>query len=349
MLKWPPGMRYALLSMAILLAMIAYTVYWFSLAGQIERNIAQWAEARRADGMVVEYEALQVTGFPLRVQAQVANVHVAAPGQNPVWGWRSPLLTGNVVPYSLNHIVLNAPQPQEIRLQINGAEEIYLLTPHSAFASIILKRGKFVRLNVDIKSGAIGGGRLKADGVKFERAQLHLRAGENGEPQGLQNPALFDISVKLENMDYPGFTGSALGPHLTRAAMTATAEGGWPAGTGVAGVREWRDSGGVVQIKALELDWGPLKLNAAGTLALDDKDRLIGAMTAKLAGFEGLIKGLQEARQLSQDEAAAARTGLSVIAMASGSRNGELSLPMVLQDGEMFVGPLRIAKLKPLY
>lgn len=350
MLKWPPWMRYALLSAAILLAMIAYTVYWFSLSGQIERGLARWTEARRAEGMVVEYEALQVTGFPLRVQAQVANVHIAAPGPHPAWTWRSALLTGNVVPYSLNHIVLNAPQPQEIRLQINGgAEENYLFTPQSAFASVILNRGNFTRLNVDLKNGAVTGSRLNTAALNFGRVQLHLRAGENGEPQGLQNPSMFDVSVKMETLDYPGFSGSALGPHLQRLAMTATVEGIWPAGSGVAGVREWRDAGGVVQIKALELDWGPLKLNAAGTLALDEEDRIIGSLTTKLAGYEGLIKGLQDAGQLNPDEASAARTGLGVIAMASGSRNGELSLPMVLQDGEMFVGPLRIAKLQPLY
>jgi len=350
MLKSPLTLRYTVLSIAVLLAILAYTVYWFMLAGEIERGINAWAEARRGEGMVVKYDALEVTGFPLRVQPQATNVHIAGPGPHPVWGWQSARLTGNVLPYSLNHIVLSAPQPQEISLQINdGAPETYMLAPQSAFASVALKQGMADRLDVDIRDATLRGGNIKTGALTFERAQLHLRAGEDGAPQGLHNPALFDVSMKLENMDYPGFAGSALGQHLSRMAATASIEGAWPSEKGTAGVRQWRDAGGVAQISAMELDWGPLKLNATGTLALDEKDRLIGSLTSKLAGYEGLIKGLQDAGQLKPDEAAAAKTGLGMIALASGSKNGELSLPMVLQDGEMFVGPLRIAKLKPLF
>ncbi|MSP42993.1 MAG: DUF2125 domain-containing protein [Alphaproteobacteria bacterium] len=350
MLKSSSTLRYAVLSVVVLLAIIAYTVYWFALAGKIERGIAAWAEARRAEGMVVKYDTLEVTGFPLRVQPQAANVHITAPGQHPMWGWRSALLTGNILPYNLNHIVFNAPQPQEISLQINGSpREQYVLAPQSAFASVALKQDMADRLDVDIRDGTLRGGNIKTGALTFERAQLHLRAGADGAPQGLHNPALFDISLKLENMDYPGFAGSALGPHLSHMAATASIEGTWPAEKGAAGVRQWRDAGGVAQIRAMELDWGPLKLKAAGTLALDDKDRMIGSLTSKLAVYEGLIKGLQDAGQLKKDEAGAARIGLGIIAIASGGKDGELSLPLVLQDGEMFVGPLRIAKLKPLF
>ncbi len=352
MLKLPPHMRYAALSIIVLLAVIAYTAYWFTLAGEIERGIVKWADARRADGMAVEYSSLEVTGFPLRMQPQAANVRIAGPGQNPGWQWRSTLLTGNVLPYNINHIVLSAPQPHDVSLRINGgALEHYHLEPLRALASLKLKRGKLARMDLDIEGGTLRGGRFKEGALSLGRVQVHTRDAKNGEveTQSLQSPTLFDISLKLENLDYPGFANSALGAHLTRLALTAAIEGGWPAGKGVAGLRQWRDAGGVAQLKAAEVDWGPLKLNAAGTLALDAQDRLIGSLTANLLGYEGLIKGLQEAGQLNKDEARAASTGLGIIAMAAGDKDGGLTLPMVLQDGEMFVGPLRIAKLKPLY
>lgn len=342
--------RYAALSGIVLITIIAYTAYWFSLAEEIVYGIAKWAEARRGEGMVVEYSALEVTGFPLRVQPQAANVRISGPGADPAWEWRSARLVGNVLPYSLNRIVLSAPEPQDIRLRINGGKpENYMLKPDSAFASLTLKKGRLVRADLDIKGGMVNGGRLQAGPLNIRRAQLHWRMGENGAPQGLQNPVMFDLSAKLENMDYPGFAGSALGSHLTLIAMTAAIEGAWPSGTGIPAIREWRDAGGVAQLKAAEIDWGPLKLKMAGTLALDEKDRPIGSLTGQLSGHEGLIKGLQDAGQLNQDEANAANTGLGLIAMAAGGKNGELNLPLVLQDGEMFIGPLRIAKLKPLY
>ncbi len=352
MLKLSPNIRYVILSSLVLLAIITYTIYWFALADRIEQGVIKWADARRADGMVIEYSSLEITGFPLRMQAQATNVRIAGPGQNPGWQWHSTLLIGNVLPYNINHIVLSTPQPQDISLRINGGVlEQYQLAPQRAQASLKLKHGKLARMDLDIEGGTVNGGRLKQDTLTLGRIQVHSRDAKNGEvaADGLQSPTLFDISLKLENLDYPGFANSALGTHVTRLALTAAVEGAWPTGKGVAGIREWRDAGGVAQIKAAETDWGPLKLNAAGTLALDAQDRLIGSLTANLLGYEGLIKGLQGAGQLNKDEARAANTGLGIIAMAAGGKDGELTLPMVLQDGEMFVGPLRIAKLKPLY
>jgi len=351
-LKLSPHIRYVILSGIVLLAVTAYTIYWFTLADQIEIGIEKWAEARRAEGMVVAYGSLEVTGFPLRMQAQATNVHIAGPGQNPGWQWRSTLLIGNVLPYNINHIVFTAPQPQDISLRINGgALEQYQLEPQRAQASLKLKHGKLARLDLDIEGGMVNGGRFKAGALTLGRIQVHSRDAKNAElpADGLQNPTLFDISLKLENLDYPGFANSALGAHVTQIALTGAIEGVWPAGKGVAGIHQWRDAGGVLQLKAAEIDWGPLKLKAAGTMAMDAQDRLIGSLTAGLMGYEELIKGLQAAGQLNKDEARAANTGLGIIAMAAGGKDGELTLPMVLQDGEMFVGPLRIAKLKPLF
>ena len=342
--------RYIALSAAVVLTIIAYTVYWFKLADRIELGFAAWADARRAGGMVIEYGTFEITGFPLRVQPQITNVRLAGPGQHPAWQWQSARLTANVLPYNLNHIVLSAPDPQDISLRINDGElELYHLAPLNARASIALAHGKIARMDLDIEGGTLSGGRLLANVLTLGRVQLHTRDAEDGVPHGLQDPALFDISFKLENLEYPGFAGSALGAHLTSFAATGAIEGAWPATGGIAGIRQWRDDGGVTQVKAAEIDWGPLKLSAAGTLALDAQDRLIGSLNANLVNYEGLIKALHEAGQLKKDEAAAASTGLGIIAMASGGKNGALTLPMTLQDGAMFIGPLRVAKLKPLY
>jgi len=353
-LKHSLTLRYGVLSGLVLLAMLAYSVYWSTLAGRIEAGLAAWAQAQRSDGMLIEYDALEVTGFPLRVQPQISNLRLAAPGPNPAWQWRSDQLIANVTPYNSNHIVLTAPYPQDIGLRINGgALEQYRLAPGKAQASLALKQGRITRIDLDIEGGALSGGRLLSHALGLGRVQLHLREGQKSEANGLQNPTLFEISAKLEKLEYPGFANSALGANLSLFAMTAAVEGFWPEAPGLAGVTQWRDAGGVVQIKAAQIDWGSLKLEAAGTLALDAQNRAIGSLTAKLMQHAQLIKGLQEAGQLTREEASAAGTGLNIIAMVAGEtadgKTGALTLPMVLQNGEMFIGPLRIAKLKPLY
>ncbi|CAM9092222.1 unnamed protein product, partial [Phaeothamnion confervicola] len=342
--------RYLALSAAVVLAITGYSIFWFTLADRIETGIAGWAEARRAEGMIVEYSALSVTGFPLRVQIEAHDAHLAGPGPAPSWDWRSVRLIGNVLPYNINHIVLSLPEKQQIGIRINGGLlEQYQLVPLESRASVKLAGGKISRLDADISGGTLSGGRLLAGEMTLGRAQLHVRqVAAEADADGASGKIL-DVAIGLENINYPGFANSALGPQLARLMLNSSIEGEWPKAKGPDGVREWRDAGGVAQLAAIDVQWGPLNLKATGTVALDAQDRLIGSLTAKLSGYDNLIKGLQDAGQLSKDEAAAARAAFGLISMAAGDTKGELSLPLVAQDGEMYVGPLRIAKLKPLY
>lgn len=339
-------LRHAALFGALLLAGIAYTIYWFNQAGDVREGIAVWAGQRRAEGYIVEYTALDISGYPLRLQSEARDVRLAGRYGDTDWEWRTKRLTGNVLPYSLKHIVLRAPEPQEISLKnVNdGVLKKYFIAPDLAMASLVLDSGSVSRLAVDFSGGEIHGDAIKGK-ITLGRVQLHARQGNDR----IENPPLLELAVEIENTAYAGFSGSALGENLTLMSVNMGVEGAQPAASGAAGIHEWRDAGGIVQVQEFRIDWGPLQLSAAGTTALDAEDRLIGSLTARLHKYEGLISALHAAGQLSDEEQAAASLALGLITTAAGNENGELSLPLVLQDGEMYLGPVRIAKLQPLF
>ena len=337
--------RFAALAGALVTGAVAYSVYWFRLAGEIEHGIARWAEERRVEGVQVEYSNLQVTGFPLRVQAQANDVRLAGGAGDQRWEWKSPQLIGNVLPYRINHIVLSALEPQEITLyQRKAGGEKYWLAPDKALASLVFDAGGLSRLSVDISGGEMNGDPFKG-AVRLGRVQLHGRQGNHS----IENPPLLELALEIDDLAYPGFAGSALGERLYRLALNLSVEGTAPDAWNADGARQWRDAGGIVQVGDIKILWGPLDIRAAGTLALDEQNRLLGSMTARLKGYEGLINGLLNARQVSEEEAEAARLTLGLISKAAGDGNGELSLPLVLQVGAILLGPVRLAKLKPLF
>ena len=358
------NLRYFLLGAGVLILAAAYSWYWFLMADRIVLGIEEWAAKRRAEGFAVEYTGLAVNGFPLRMQPEAHNLRLASPGAEPAWEWRTSHLIANVLPYNLNHIVLTLQQPQDFTLRLDGEEaQRYRLTSANTRASLILSHGKIARAAMEILEGVLSGGRLTAGPLALEHGQVHARldmpADETPDPRSPEPPKLMELSLDLENLSYEGFLKPVLGAELSRLDFRGVIEGDALPRSGVAGVRDWRDAGGIVQIAAFEIGWGPLNLSATGTVTLDKQDRLLGSMIAKLRGHEALIQSMQDAGELKPDEARGARLALGVIAMAAGAtagnssgsqdHQGEFSLPLTLQDGEMLLGPVRLAKLKPIF
>lgn len=340
-------MRYAALFGALVAGLLAYSAYWFSLAARIETGVAEWVDARRAEGVNVTFDTLEVTGFPYRMQPEFTNLRISG-GTGMVdggtWEVHTGSLSANVLPYDLNHIVVRLPAPLDILLmRPEQAPDTYRLVPENALASVVIAPEPESRLAVDVAGGTLTGTGIDGT-VTMGRTQLHARRGN----PDIDTPPLFEISARIDGLVYPGFSGSALGESVTHLALTAGITGAMPPQLDKAGVRQWRDAGGGVQISALEIDWGPLDMTAAGSLALDDETRPTGSLTTKINGYEDLVNALRTAGQLSQAEARAANTALAIVALAAGGPRGTLSLPLILQDGHIFLGPVRIAALPPL-
>jgi hypothetical protein len=92
-----------------------------------------------------------------------------------------------------------------------------------------------------------------------------------------------------------------------------------------------------------------IELNAKGTLALDRGLRLLGALTAELKGYDKLVDALAMGGFLRASEAAAAKMALGTVGNTDNNGRATISLPVTAQDGRLFLGPVPVAKLKPLF
>jgi len=120
-------------------------------------------------------------------------------------------------------------------------------------------------------------------------------------------------------------------------------------GTPAERVAVWRESGGVLELLRLDLDWAPLRVSGDGTAALDARNRPQAALALRIAGHQELIDILVRTRRLPAPQAAIFRTlaaGMARPDPATGRT--EIVLPVTAQDGRLSIAGFPVAPLPPI-
>ncbi len=157
------------------------------------------------------------------------------------------------------------------------------------------------------------------------------------------------LAGETRGIALPEGVTSPLGEEVERIAFEATVIGLIPKGEPAAALARWRDSGGLVEVQDLALTWGPLDLDAEGTVALDQMLRPQGAFTARIRGLPKTLDALVERNLIKPGVAFALK--LTVMTLASGT-DGDgravVELPITLQDGRFYLGPVALFRLAPV-
>jgi hypothetical protein len=124
-------------------------------------------------------------------------------------------------------------------------------------------------------------------------------------------------------------------------------------GTPAQNLERWRLAGGKVQVSKLMLSQGPRRLDAAGILALDELHRAQGRLDVTVAGVDDLLQqfGLSPKAATIGNLIAGVLGGRPKAGQAEAAEKppGSVVLPLRLDDGKAFLGPLPVARLTPLY
>ena len=114
-------------------------------------------------------------------------------------------------------------------------------------------------------------------------------------------------------------------------------------------LESWRDSGGTLEVPWLSMQWGPTKLRAEGTLALDEELRPSAAFDTKVAGLGDTLDALVTAKLIRPDAARLAGVGLMLLARTPpGGGEPELATPLSATDGDVYLGPIKMGRVPPV-
>lgn len=313
--------------------------YWQWSAGRLADWIAAWTDQQRGRGYEITYQGPEIDGFPFTLTARFEAPAIASPRG---WHWDGPPVTGRAALWN----------PFKVRLDFPGQHLINGLAREETAEITAARAGAVVRIEVD---GRIGEVTVEAEGLSVEHvgaalgaARLRLRLGPV-EPATDDRPRKLVLAGELADATLPEDRNPPFGPTVEHLAFEADLTGEIPGGAPRQLLEGWRDAGGRLEVRRLEVTWGTLALEAAGTLGLDNELRPEGSLTARLRDVGRTVDSLTAAGLIKAKNGRTAKILLLALA-GRPAQDGStvVTLPVTLQDGLLYLGPAPLLRLSPV-
>ncbi len=351
-------MRRILLVLTAMSAAIvgAYAIYWHIAAGQLAEGIGRWAEQRRAEGYEIAYGEPVITGFPFRLEAEIAAPVIGSPptaaGAAALrWRWAGPELTLHARPWTPLDAQASAPGRHDLEIWDGTEPRRYVLDATTA----------------EGRASFGGDGRVSAASARFTDlliaeeghddrnllAETASLAVEPGAPEGGDHtqPSL-SFQFALGGLVLPPDAATPLGREVEALEIAGAVLGriDVPQEAPDARLRDalarWRDDGGTLDLASVIAHWGELHLSGSGTFALDGTLQPIGAMSTTISGHDAVIDALVADGVVTPRDGGLAKILLAVLSRPSPVDGApELTAPLTFQDGYLWVGPARLVRL----
>jgi hypothetical protein len=335
--------RLTILACVVLVLVIAgLSAFWLYGAERLQQTVGILEANWRAQGGEISYENFRLDGFPMWFRIQVDKPMVARPHAHSPWRWEGPPVRMRMSPFAPRGRSLFPGKhrlditlfgnPVTLAIEARDAEARYRGRSNSALYAV---------LGDTLSVGVNGQPPLTIGNLDFEVTRLrgvtdHLKPSAQFSFE-IDNVALPQGSLpqqfRQRPIDLAVLQGQVLGPFtpdFNRAAAAA-----------------WRDTGGTVEIESLDLRWGPLKLVAVGTMALDENLQPLAALTATISGFNETIDALAGTGVLQKNEADSAKTLLGLLAKPPRLLGGppEITVPVTIQNQRLSLGPVALMTL----
>lgn len=337
--RWFPALPLG----ALALLAVLHGLAWHVATRAMLVGFSDWTAQRRAEGWTVGHDLPARGGWPLRAELAVPRLTLEAPpgpGTEAV-GLDAARLVFRIAPPRLDRLVVAAEGPQRLRLGAVtlpfAAARLEALVPLEAGAA-----PRVVEVQAeDLRAGFSGGE------ASLRHARLVLAPGLLGS-----EPALL-IDLVAEGLRPPPEAAApaiaAFGPEIASAAFGGALTGPPPAPPSALRARAWRDAGGVLDLQAVSLRWGPLGVEGRIRLALDHALQPAGAGVLRLEGAPAAIAAMQAAG-IVQPATARAAQGMAAMLSRVPPDGGppRLEAPVAIGDGRLAVARLPLFAIAPL-
>ncbi len=316
---------------------------WVLFAQRLEAGIRTWAEARRADGYGVEFASLAMSGYPMGWTADIGQpVLTSRPGRSQ-WRWAGPDLS----------IDLEIIRPERVHVAFPGRHILDLPTTAidamaAAAEADIGFDGRGIMDRIDARFGGIElvfdglPQRLSVEQAVLEARRLYVETAGTPAVSGTAH-------AKLQGVILPDGLAGPLGPEIAFLTFDVNFKGELPPGPPDQALAAWRDNGGTIEVLRISLEWGPLMLDAGGTLTLDEALQPSGTLTARVRGLVETITLFETEGALDQRAAAAARVVAALVGRPTGPGGAmEAQLPVTLHNQTVMLGPVVLMKIPRL-
>jgi hypothetical protein len=343
-----------LVALLLFVGLAVVTGGWFYARSIALDTVDSWVAAQRDKGTIVSWSARSVSGWPLRLDGRFTAPSAQADRPDRTVIWQAPDM--DVRFYLLAPDTIDFSAPGQHRLQINDGDSSSDFVLDTATLDARAKTSLTGHTGVDIRGSGTdlalrGPGDTPlatADAMKLFWKQPRT-VSDGGLPVTLRMTAQVD-RLTLAPGVLPPTPSPVLGNEIAAFRVRLAVNGALDARQPLPdALTAWRDAGGTIDVEAMEITWGPVRLAGDGTLALDARLQPEGAFTARVSGLTDLLTAMENAAMIDARSAAIARLTLAVLTRPA--ENGgppEARVPLTIQNGMLSVGPVALLQLPPV-
>ncbi len=291
----------------VFLVIIAYSLYWVILSGELKKGVEDWAEDQRRAGMTVEYADMTMSGFPFRFVLTTTDPVMGSDRDG--WQWAGEELKLVAQSYNLYHVLAFAPGSSEISLP--DGQVITALPDDKSKASFrFSKDWKLKQVGLSVPS-------LEARQSGEVIAQIEaLDLGLRPMPDNASNLQFALSAERASVTDLPEDI-AWLGTDLDHFVLWVEMENFYPLAEGELSETEWRVDGNKIHVRRGEIAWGPLEAAARASVSVTRDNDVNGTVGVHLKNADALKQALDEAGLLTDE----IRSGISTLALMSQNDN----------------------------
>ena len=349
------------LALVVVLA-AGWAGFWSYAASRAQSTLAAWQAREAARGRVVSCALESFSGFPFRFELGCAEPSLSE--RSGRLALKAKALHGAVQVYAPTLAIAEVAGPLSVTQDGRPAGTLDWALAQASVHGLSAPPER-VSLVLDKPTARLADGGPLADAA---HAELHLRPA----PPQPQDPPAFDLALNLAQLRLPAVA------RLRDLPIDADVSGTL-SGLSDFSPRPWRQvlrdlqaANGRLEVREARIHEGDILAVGRGTLTLTPRGMLDGQIDLTVAGIEQLMStlGLDEAvGRASQHALDRLAPGLNLnqllgprgnaaIAAAGAAmlgRSAELegrqavTLPLRLSDGTIFLGPIKVGEMAPLF
>lgn len=339
--------RCLLIVLALLLvAAGAYTAFWFHAAGRVRDGLAAWTSARLAQGYSVAYDGPEISGYPWHLRIRLDRIALAAPGGR--WRWSGDAVQAKLMPWAFRRITLRPLGLQAVTYPAaDGSETATAVAADAKAVILVSDRGRLEEAHAKAEGLSVAlplaPGPLAVASAELDFA---LPPAPQAAPDGGPPAPSAVLSLRLNEVTLPQAAAGPLGPHVQWLTAEAALDGTLPPESPAKALAAWRDAGGALELRRLELAWGPLELAGDATLALDGNMQPEGAGTARIRGYGETIDALVVQGLMKPQAGTLAKAALGLMAKTPADGGAKvLTVPLTVESQVLYAGPVALLRL----
>ena len=343
MRRWLWGIPIALL----VAAAIADTAVWYVTVQQMRGDLTAWVAARRADGWTISAVAPEAGGWPIAATLTLRDFELNGGNADFPDGlsWRADSLELRLTPDHPHTLQINAAGLQHLRLSeapafAYSASRLELLVPLQADPAVQPMELHGTGLRARVTVGAA------EDSITLETLNAHLVL----HPASGRGQAAVSLAATADDIALPARVNWPLGPHVRSFTLDAALDGPLSNASSLTQrATDWRNGGGMMDVRHLALQWGALDMTAHATGALDGQLQPTVSGTAQVAGYAPTLDVLARHGVISNSAAVAAKAILSLIAATPAAGGpAEVDVPLSLRQGTLSMQQIPLVRLPQL-